>query len=77
MRRHAKTFPSDDDWEEMDRRAARYARMRALAVRAALFAALAAALYAMVRFVALHAPARRYDAWGQTCEAFVGNGSGD
>ena len=71
FRRISRTFRSDDEWEEMDRRAA-----RALRVRAA-FAAAALLLYCLVSFVAARAGARRYDARGAACSACAGKGGAD
>ena len=78
MRRTTMTFPSDDEWEEIDRRARTEYWLRVQAARLALLLAGTLVLFGLVFFIASHASPRHYDAWGATCEAYIreryGNG---
>jgi len=73
------TFPSDDEWEEIDRIARTRYWVHVQAVRLALFLAGMLALFGLVSFFASHASPRHCDAWSSACELYIRerNGNGD
>ncbi len=71
MRRIMTTFPSDDEWEEIERRALTMAWLRVQMERLALFLAGTLILFGLVFFIASHASPQHYDPWAATCEAYL------
>lgn len=71
VRKTMMTFPSDEEWEEIDKRARTAYWIHVQAMRLALLLAATLILFGLVFFVASHASPRRYDAWSSTCEAYV------
>ena len=71
MRRTLTAFPSDDEWEEIERRARTACWLRVQAARLAILLAGTLILFGLVFFIASHASPRQYDPWAVSCEAYL------